>query len=92
MKPRKRRGSPDQEPDPEIQQEMARKRMMAAVRRRRGHHEPDSPARWLQYDPERMAAPTVVAKGKGFRGGDHPGVPSARRAGGRKQAGGTSIV
>lgn len=50
-----------------IQQEMARKRMMAAVPKADVViTNPTHLAVAIQYDPERMAAPTVVAKGRGF--------------------------
>ncbi|MGV8078690.1 MAG: flagellar biosynthesis protein FlhB [Syntrophales bacterium] len=50
-----------------IQQEMARRRMMAAVPKADVViTNPTHLAVALRYDPERMAAPTVVAKGKGF--------------------------
>ncbi len=50
-----------------IQQEMARKRMMAAVPKADVViTNPTHLAVAIRYDPERMAAPTVVAKGRGF--------------------------
>lgn len=50
-----------------IQQEMARRRMMAAVPKADVViTNPTHLAVALRYDPENMAAPTVVAKGKGF--------------------------
>ncbi len=50
-----------------IQHEMARRRMMAAVPKADVViTNPTHLAVALRYDPERMAAPTVVAKGEGF--------------------------